>query len=280
MSTRSWQRLGVPMKKLMLLTEQILPFFRIAELVKAETDSNVGRTVMRCLMRLISVTKENELMTDEIDLSKKSMSELVALFNQKAEMMDGIKPVTRFADRKSAETRVRNIMNRVGNVAAKVVKSEEAAPETAKETPHEEEAFEVDMPQDESSTPPAETAETQKEEDMATKTKAKGKTAKPRAAAGSRKAKANGELVGKGSYRDKLLAKMTTEFRKQVPMSKLLVAVYGENRKDYRAPLMMVMKGLKTVLTANKTGKEIRKSRENKENCFGLYNRADPAIKA
>lgn len=219
-------------------------------------------------------------MSDEIDLSQKSMSELVALFNQKAEMMDGIKPVTRFADRKSAETRVRNIINRVGSVSAKVepTQAESVAPE---------EVFEVDMPEAEAGEISASQAaekiasEPNKEDDMAAKTKAKSKkTAKPRAAAGTRKAKIEGELVGKGSYRDKLLAKLTNEFRKQVPMGKLLVAVYGENRKDFRAPLMMVMKGLTAVLTKNKTGKEIRKSRENKENCFGLYNRTDPALKA
>jgi hypothetical protein len=31
------------------------------------------------------------------------------------------------------------------------------------------------------------------------------------------------------------------------------------------------MKGLKVVLAANKTGLEIRKTRENKENHFGLH---------
>lgn len=202
-----------------------------------------------------------------IDLSGKSMSELVALYNSKAEMMDGIKPVTRFADRTTAEKRVSTLINRVGSVAAKM-----PAAEVEKVPPVETTVAAV--------TKPAASAETEKEDEMATKTKTRTKTAKTNGkpkTARVRKPKVDGALVGKGSFREKLLNYLQgeTHFKKQNAISKILVAVYGENRKDFRAPLMMVMKGLTAVLTVNRTGLEIRKTRENKENHFGLYNRTD-----
>jgi hypothetical protein len=166
------------------------------------------------------------------DLSSKSMSELLTMYNAKAELMDR-PPVKRFADRKSAEKRVAQIIAAIGGVA-KAGKSEPTVP---------------------TELPPV-TAKAAK----ATKTAVK-------------RIKEDGALVSKGSFRDKLFNFMSAESRlnNQQPISKLLVAVYGESRKDYKGPLMMVMKGLKVVLAANKTGLEIRKTRENKENHFGLH---------
>jgi hypothetical protein len=169
-----------------------------------------------------------------MDLSGKSMSELVTMYNAKADLMDRPK-VKRFSDRKAAEKRVNQIVNAIGGVASK----------TNGGTP--------DMPV------PAPVIAT-----PAQINKAKARV---------KRVKAEGELVGKGSYRDKLLGFLQAESRvgKPQPISRLMEAVYGQARKDFKGPLMMVMKGLKVVLDTNKTGLEIRKSRENKENHFGLF---------
>lgn len=173
-----------------------------------------------------------------MDLSSKSMSELLAMYNAKADLMDRPK-VKRFADRKSAEKRVNQIVNAIGGVASK---SNGAAATPSVPPPV-----------------PATPAQIIK------------------AKAAIKRVKAEGELVGKGSYRDKLLSYLQAESRigKPHPISKLMEAVYGEARKDFKGPLMMVMKGLKVVLDANKTGLEIRKSRENKENHFGLFKKGN-----
>lgn len=180
-------------------------------------------------------------MTTTMDLSSKSMSELLIMYNNKAESMDRPK-VKRFADRKSAEKRVNQIVNAIGNVASKSNGTATAAAEPS-----------IPLPE------PAKPMEIIK------------------AKAAIKRVKAEGELVGKGSYRDKLLAYLQADSRvgKPQPISKLMEAVYGQARKDFKGPLMMVMKGLKVVLEANKTGLEIRKSRENKENHFGLFKKGN-----
>lgn len=167
-----------------------------------------------------------------IDLSGKSMSELITMYNAKADLMD--RPsVKRFADRKSAERRVEQIINAIGGVTNAGKTNGTSAPQQNVATP-------------------------------AQKEKAKVAVAR---------IKKDGDLVGKGSYRDKLLAHLQSDNRigKPQPISRLMEAVYGQSRKDFKGPLMMVMKGLKVVLEANRTGLEIRKSRENKENHFGLF---------
>jgi hypothetical protein len=78
-------------------------------------------------------------------------------------------------------------------------------------------------------------------------------------------------LVRSGSYRDKLLATMEAKIGTQQPVSALMKATYGEARKDFKGPIMMVMKGLRGVLAASRKDLEIRKTRDNKENCFGLH---------
>lgn len=224
-----------------------------------------------------SIRWEKIRMTEPIDLSGKSMSELLQMYNDKAEFMDRPK-VKRFADRATAEKRVNHIIAAIGAVGSKSPpetsvpvmnvppEKPDEGPDVLGETPAEARA-------DLATIETANETSTQENEDMATRSKAKntraakpkGKTVKPRAA------KANGEMVRKDSYRDKLMKVFDANIGKQVPISKLLVAVYGESRKDYKGPLMMVMKGLKDVLVTNRTGKEIRKSRENKENYFGLH---------
>lgn len=103
----------------------------------------------------------------------------------------------------------------------------------------------------------------------------KAASAKKPAGAGkkAKRVKPDGEIVRSGSYREKLMAIFEKNKGEQVPISKLMVAVYGESRKDYKGPLMMVMKGLKSVIAANRMGLEIRKTRENKENHFGLHSK-------
>lgn len=168
-----------------------------------------------------------------LNLSEKTTAELIVMYNDKAFMLD--RPaVKRFADRATAEKRVLQIYSATAGVAAASKPVSEAAPEVKEE--------------------PKTEAKPVKEP------KAK-KTAKP---------KVEGELVREGSFRDKLLTKLQSKIGSQVSISDLMTAVYGESRKDYKGPLMMVMKGLRGVLKANDIG-EIRKTRENKENCFGLY---------
>jgi hypothetical protein len=172
-------------------------------------------------------------MTTTMDLSGKSMSELLELYNNKADLMDRPK-VKRFSDRKTAEKRVEQITNAIGGVASAGKSNGHAVEPKAAEPVK----------------PPV-------------------KVAKPK----SSEQREDGALVGKGSYRDKLLNYLQAEHRLNVqhPISELLIAVYGEDRKDFKGPLMMVMKGLKAVLADNRTGLEIRKTRENKENYFGLH---------
>ncbi len=195
-----------------------------------------------------------------IDLSGKTSQDLLTLFNEKAALL-GLPQVKRFSDRKAAERRVSEIIAKIGSV-----------PQPQDET--------RDFPTQTISTetPTTTTADTAKEsDDMATKNK--GKTNSVKKGRGRSK-RAEDALVGEGSYRDRLLKTFLNSrgepSRKQIPMGDLVKAVYGNNYKEYRAPLMMVMKGLRQVLAANKTGREIRKTRENKENHFGLYNRTDP----
>lgn len=207
-------------------------------------------------VKLKSITRSRKLKMETtmttIDLSGKSTSELVAMYNAKAELMDR-PPVKRFADRQTAEKRVNQIMNAVSGVAGK--SSGAAAPEV-KEVKKEEAKEPVkEQPKPASTKAPA----------KPTTTKA---SAAPKPAAKKRE---EGELVGKGSYRDSLLKCLNANLGKQVPISRLMEAVYGQSRKDFKGPLMMVMKGLKVVLATHKTGTEIRKTRENKENHFGLY---------
>lgn len=168
-----------------------------------------------------------------IDLSGKSTGELVTMFNAKADIL-GIPPVKKFADRKTAEARVSKIIERVGSVAGATKTNGNGANAPA--------------------VTPALVAKTK--EQIA---KVKRRT--------------EGEMVGKGSYRDKLLSfmQLASNTGKFISISRLMEAVYGQSRKDFKGPLMMVMKGLKVVLDENKTGLEIRKSRENKENHFGLF---------
>jgi hypothetical protein len=90
----------------------------------------------------------------------------------------------------------------------------------------------------------------------------------------TRAPKEDGAVVREGSFRDKLLEILQKNEGKQVPISKLMEAVYGESRKDFKGPLMMVMKGLRGVVAANKLG-TIEKTRENKENYFGLHKKAN-----
>lgn len=227
------------------------------------------------------------------DFVGKTTAELIEFYNAKASLMD--RPlVKRFTDRKAAERRCAQIEAAVQGVAN--VGKLEAAPEASAETEATqdtpEEAFEVEMPEPEAPTttenePTAETGET-KESDMATKKAAKktGKKASPKktvkkagmktgAKTGNGHGPGDHGMVGKGTNREKLLALFEKHKGYQVSVSQMMKAVYGEARKDLKGPIMMVMKGLQIVFKTQKKPWEFRKTRENKENYFGLYNKSD-----
>lgn len=77
--------------------------------------------------------------------------------------------------------------------------------------------------------------------------------------------------VGAGTNREKLLKKLHKNLNKFVSISDLMVAVYGEARKDYKGQLMMVMKGLKMIIESRELPYVIQKHRKDKENAFGLF---------
>lgn len=83
--------------------------------------------------------------------------------------------------------------------------------------------------------------------------------------------KEGGPVVREGSNRDRLFKFMEKHLGAQQSISALMKATYGESRKDYKGPLMMVMKGVEAVIATNKLKLKIAKTRENKENYFGLY---------
>lgn len=80
-----------------------------------------------------------------------------------------------------------------------------------------------------------------------------------------------GVLVGPDTYRAKLIAVFERNEGKNISVTRLMEAVYGEARKDYKQPLMMVMKGVKMVYAKNGIKKTIEKTRIDKENYFGLF---------
>ncbi len=165
-----------------------------------------------------------------IDLTQKSGPELVALFNEHAEAA-GLSPVKRFADTISA---VRRVSQLLGQPVPEGFDIKKSRPQPA-----------VNAEKKTAPKPPAK-------------------------AAPKKKIKAEGEIVRKGSYRDSLMKYFEKHEGQQISISRLMVATYGEARKDLKGPLMMVIKGLRIVISENKLGFKIEKTRENKENHFGL----------
>jgi hypothetical protein len=99
----------------------------------------------------------------------------------------------------------------------------------------------------------------------------KPKAAKTPKAAKAPREKKDGEAVRPGSNRDKLFKYMEKHLGQQLSITSLMKATYGEARKDYKGPLMMVMKGVAGVIKSQKLKLKIEKTRENKENYFGLH---------
>lgn len=226
-----------------------------------------------------------------IDLNAKSTSELVALYNEAA-AAKGDTLVKRFSDRVAALKRTAAILGINGAPEAKTSSFEATGNnEEAGVTTSNEETTATEETTNDNLTAGGETVNKEQETDMTTAKKGK-KTAtskkgkKTAVAKKAKKAKTSksgktrgpkpdeGSLVGKGTNRDKLLALFEKNLGKQVSISAMMKAVYGEARKDYKGPVMMVMKGLLIVFKTNKLKLEIRKTRENKENYFGLYKKA------
>lgn len=229
-------------------------------------------------------------------LVDKSTSELLSLYNEKAREL-GKPPVRRFADRSAALKRTTAILNGAEGQLPLQDEQVKADPPEAFEIPETFEMPEADRvvdtgkgvdhpePINETTTTTTETSTTEQETDMATKAKKTAKKPAKKAAAkktvkkaakkaGGGRKREEGALVGKGTNREKLLAIFEANKSNQVPISKLMKAVYGESHKDLKGPLMMVIKGLGIVFKTNKLALEIRKTRENKENYFGLYKKA------
>jgi hypothetical protein len=246
------------------------------------------------------ITKGNEM----TDFTGMSSAELIDYYNTKADFLDRPK-VKKFENKETAIRRcgqilaaVEGIQQATKPVTPQPVDAEGDLPEaTAESDAHEDggsnavEPFEVEMPEPDASevqteTAPATDGET-KENDVkkpakSAKKSGSKKTATTKKATSKKVAKTGkghgpGEhgMVGKGTNRENLLALFEKNKGYQVSISAMMKAVYGEARKDLKGPIMMVMKGLLNVFKAQKKPWEIRKTRENKENYFGLYNKSD-----
>lgn len=222
------------------------------------------------------------------DLNAKSTSELLALYNEAA-AAKGEAVVKRFSDRNAALKRTASIMGIGAGTAAPEAETSPEASETEasgttgnEETTNETVTETNDAPGAETSEQESDVAKTAKKakKTVAKKTAKKATARKPGAKkTGAKKGNTrgpgeNGERVGKGTNREKLLNLFEKNMGKQVPISAMMKAVYGESRKDLKGPVMMVMKGLLIVFKTQKLKLEIRKDRENKENRFGLYKKA------
>lgn len=75
-----------------------------------------------------------------------------------------------------------------------------------------------------------------------------------------------------GTKRDELLAKLYKNFNKQVPVSKVLSTLYGDDAETSKGALQMVVYSLNCLIDGKSLPYEIRKARgENKEMTIGLH---------
>jgi hypothetical protein len=74
-----------------------------------------------------------------------------------------------------------------------------------------------------------------------------------------------------GTKREKLIKRLLQDVGKPVPITQLLVAVFGRSSKELRGPLMMNMNGVKAMIIKHKLPCTIVKTRGNKENNFALH---------
>jgi pyruvate/2-oxoglutarate dehydrogenase complex dihydrolipoamide acyltransferase (E2) component len=146
------------------------------------------------------------------NITTASTKELISFYNANS----GRPLVKKFADRKTAEARVKNVIE-------SIAKSEPAKVE---------------------------------------KTESVKQTKAPKAERG---------IVGAGTNREVLFNCLTARINKMVPMSQLMIAVYGDANKSNKSKLMMVMKGINFVIASKGLPFTIKKVRENKENHFGLF---------
>ncbi len=208
-------------------------------------------------------------MTEPTDFKAMNGPDLLSFYNAKAELLDR-PPVKRFTDRAAAERRCAQIEQAVIGVA------------NAGKPP----ATEATGATIEGAATGSTTEPTKENDDMVTKAKnggaKKGKktstkkaSVKKPAKSGKTRGAGDGSMVGKGTNREKLLALFEKNKGYQVSISDMMKAVYGKAQKDLKGPVMMVMKGLLIVFKTQKKPWEIRKTRENKENYFGLYNKSD-----
>lgn len=78
--------------------------------------------------------------------------------------------------------------------------------------------------------------------------------------------------VRSGTNREKLLEALYVNFKKQVTKRELLKEVYGSTAEDNQVAILMVMKGLNSMIDKDKLPyKVVRGKDEKKETTFGLY---------
>lgn len=221
-----------------------------------------------------------------ISLADKQMSELVTLHNDTVVAIGAGKQVVRFADRKAAEKRTLAMLNeRANKEGTELFTLDNPGATGASEETVKEEQTGSEVTGQTTSTSNAGDGETTGETTMGSTAKKAKKAAKKNGAkkakkSGAKKAatvkrRPEGALVGTGTNREKLMNAMKPK-NKYVAISDLLMAVYGKKHKELKGPLMMVVKGVKMVLAANKTGTEIRKLRKDKENHFGIFDKSHP----
>lgn len=76
--------------------------------------------------------------------------------------------------------------------------------------------------------------------------------------------------VRPGSNREKLLLKLLKSEGKQVSLNELLIAVYGSPDHGMRGPMLMVMKGLFSLIETDNIPYKIEKQKNGKEISFGI----------
>lgn len=199
------------------------------------------------------------------NVSEMTTAEILIDYNAKAAMLD--RPlVKRFSDRAAAEKRYVQIVAATAGVsgAGKAVKKDltnGAVAATVQRMAAETVAMTADTV--------AAVADT-----VAATAKTVAKAAKAAEAPKEPKVSApgtnDGEMkVREGSKRALLIKVLTENLNKQVSITDLMKAVFGRASKEMKGPLMMNLKGFQEVQM--KSNQEIRKTRENKENYFGLY---------
>lgn len=202
------------------------------------------------------------------DLSEVPTSALILAFNYAARVL-GVKEVTKFQDRATAEKRVKFQVSQIMDLERRPQPFGPVDPVTGQNPEAPAPAIPAPAPQ------PAGNKENSDVTDNTTQAQGSGAPA-----ANPAPADPNALNFGEreGTKRKRLIDVLVANRGKFVPQADIIRAVYGDDAKgddakvtaDFKGPLSMVMKGLTGMIEKNKMPVTLQKQKEGKAVSYGL----------